>query len=61
MKSESVERFDPRELPDTFYDDPYPTYRALRELDPVHRCPDGTWFLTRHADINHIYRYPKVF
>ena len=61
MKSESVKRFDPRELSDTFYDDPYPTYRALRELDPVHRCPDGTWFLTRHADINHIYRHPKVF
>jgi hypothetical protein len=29
--------------------DPYPTYRKLREQDPVHLCPDGTWFLTPGA------------
>lgn len=56
-----VELFDPRSLDPAFYADPYPTYRALRELSPVHRCPDGTYFFTRHADLNRIYRDPKTF
>src|SRR5262249_23290406 len=49
-------RFDPNSLGPEFYADPYPTYTALRELDPVHRCPDGTYFLTRYADLDQIYR-----
>ena len=48
--------FDPNHLDQTFYADPYPTYAALRESDPVHRCPDGTFFLTRYADLDEIYR-----
>lgn len=48
--------FDPASLDAQFYEDPYPTYAALRELDPVHRCPDGTYFLTRYADLDGIYR-----
>jgi cytochrome P450 len=48
--------FDPNTLAPAFYANPYPTYAALREYDPVHRCPDGTWFLTRYADLDHIYR-----
>jgi hypothetical protein len=39
-----------------FLDDPYPTYRALRECDPIHRMPDGSYFLTRHADLVAVYR-----
>jgi cytochrome P450 len=32
--------------------DPYPTYRALREADPVHRSPFmGAWVLTRYRDV----------
>jgi cytochrome P450 len=32
--------------------DPYPTYRALRESDPVHRSPFlGAWVLTRYRDV----------
>ena len=32
--------------------DPYPTYRALRKADPVHRSPSiGAWVLTRYRDI----------
>jgi cytochrome P450 len=53
--------FDPNHLPASFYDDPYPTYRALRELEPVHRCPDGTFFLSRHADLEQIYRDREHF
>jgi cytochrome P450 len=31
--------------------DPYPAYRRLRELEPVHRSPLGFWALSRHADV----------
>jgi cytochrome P450 len=48
--------FDPAALGTAFYEDPYPTYAALRELDPVHHCLDGSYFLTRHADLDQIYR-----
>lgn len=37
-----------------FIDDPYPTFRWMRENDPVHRyrtLVDDAWILTRHADI----------
>jgi len=56
-----VAAFDPNRLGAAFYEDPYPTYAALRELDPVHRCPDGTWFLTRYADLDQIYRDRSSF
>jgi hypothetical protein len=39
--------FDLRALPADFYEDPFPYYHALRRVDPVHRCPDGSYFLTR--------------
>jgi cytochrome P450 len=51
-----VRGFSLRELPDSFYDDPYPTYRALQAADPVHRMPDGSLFLTRHCDLEDIYK-----
>ena len=56
-----VDTFDPRRFDAAFYDDPYPTLHALREYSPVHRCPDNTIFLTRHADLNRVYRDPKTF
>ncbi len=48
--------FSLKDLPDSFYDDPYPTYRALQSADPVHRMPDGSFFLTRHRDLEAIYK-----
>jgi len=45
-----------KNLPDAFYDDPYPTYRALQSADPIHRMPDGSLFLTRHRDLEAIYK-----
>lgn len=41
--------FDPGN-PD-FVHDPYPTFAALREHDPVHRSPMGSWVLTRYEDV----------
>jgi cytochrome P450 len=37
-------------LDPTFRADPYPTYRALRESDPVHRLALGGWALLRYRD-----------
>jgi cytochrome P450 len=53
--------FDLRELPRSFYEDPYPTYRLLRESDPVHRLPDGSYFLSRYADLERVYRDTTTF
>ena len=57
----TAESFDPSTLGAAFYEDPYPTYAALREFAPVHRCPDGTYFLTRYADLDYIYRNRDSF
>src|SRR3984893_18623316 len=48
--------FDPQRLSAAFYDSPYETYAALRAWDPVHRCADGSYFLTRYADLDQVYR-----
>ena len=53
--------FDLRQLGDAFYADPFPTYRALRESEPVRRMPDGSIFLTRYADVVAVYKDPKTF
>ncbi|WP_151769946.1 cytochrome P450 [Streptomyces abyssomicinicus] len=31
--------------------DPYPLYARMRREDPVHRSPQGIWYLTRYADV----------
>ncbi len=54
-------RFDLLHLTDAFYDDPYPTYRALRQCEPVKRLADGSLFLTRYADLDRIYRDTTTF
>ena len=51
-----IRNFDWHDLPLGFYEDPFPWYRALREHDPVHRCPDGSFTLTRYADCAAVYR-----
>ncbi|WP_118181372.1 cytochrome P450 [Paraburkholderia phosphatilytica] len=53
--------FDLRHLTPGFYADPYPLYRALRAHEPVKRMPDGSLFLTRYADVQAVYRDPKLF
>ena len=53
--------FDLRHLPPAFYENPYPTYRALREETPVCRLPDGSLFLTRYADMERVYKDTAKF
>ncbi len=48
--------FDLLHLEPGFLDDPFPFYDRLRRYDPVHRCPDGSYFLTRYDDVVEVYR-----
>lgn len=56
-----VRDFSLQALPVSFYADPYPTYRALQMRDPIHRMPDGSLFLTRHRDLEAIYKDTTTF
>jgi cytochrome P450 len=56
-----AEHFDIEKLTPEFYANPYPTYRALREREPVKRLPNGSYFLTRYDDLVGIYKSTKLF
>ncbi len=58
---EIAHAFDLRALPPDFYANPFPVYAALREREPVRRMPDGSWFLTRYADLVAVYRDAHAF
>jgi len=53
--------FDLRNLPDSFYDDPFPTYRSLREHAPLKLLPGGGVFVSRYADVLAVYQDPITF
>src|SRR6187551_1210599 len=53
--------FDLEKLTPEFYANPYPTYRSLRETEPVKRLPNGTYFLTRYNDLVAAYKNTKTF
>jgi cytochrome P450 len=53
--------FDLRALPADFYANPYPVYARLRETEPIKRMPDGSYFLTRYADLVSVYRDAQTF
>ncbi|MFD1814225.1 cytochrome P450 [Rhodococcus gannanensis] len=40
-----------------FHEDPYPTYRRLREEAPLYHNPDiGFWALSRHSDVQEAFK-----
>ena len=50
-------------IDETFFDDPYPTYAALREAGAIHWSDEffgGAWLLTRHADVEAALRDPRL-
>lgn len=59
--AQAARAFDLKHLPPDFIDDPYPWYHALREHDPVHRMPDGSYFLTRYDDCETLYKDAKIY
>ena len=56
-----AQAFDLRRLPAGYYANPYPTYHALREHAPVHRLPDGGYFLARYADCAAVYKDASAY
>lgn len=59
--NEAVRAFNIQSLPDDYVADPYRYLAALRETDPVHRNPDGSYVLTRYADLARVYRDPALW
>jgi hypothetical protein len=53
-------RFDWARPSAAFIDDPYPTFDALRALDPVHEWAPNSVLLTRYADLIAVYRSPHA-
>ena len=53
--------FDLEKLTPEFYLNPYPTYRALREHEPIKRLPNGSYFLTRYDDLATAYKNTRAF
>jgi cytochrome P450 len=53
--------FDLERLTPEFYVNPYPTYRALRENEPLKRMPNGSYFLTRYDDLVAAYKNTRAF
>jgi cytochrome P450 len=56
-----AQSFDIKRLDPSFLEDPFPVYRALREHDPVHRMPDGSYFLSRYDDCAAVYHDAKTW
>ncbi len=48
-------------LPEGFHENPYPTYSALREEAPVCVQSDGSVILSRHEDLDLVYRDTERF
>jgi cytochrome P450 len=53
--------FDIEKLTPEFYADPYPTYRALREHEPVKLLRNGSYFLTQYDELVVAYKNTKLF
>jgi cytochrome P450 len=53
--------FDLRRLPADYFANPYPYYHALRAHAPVHRLPDGSYFLSRYVDCVTVYKDVILF
>jgi len=53
--------FDLVDLPAGFHDDPYPIYHALRTYAPVHRMASGSVLVSRHADLEAIYKDTALY
>jgi cytochrome P450 len=61
IAQELAANFDIEKLAPDFYADPYPTYRALRQHEPVKRMRNGGYFLSRYDDLVSVYKNTKSF
>jgi cytochrome P450 len=53
--------FDLANPPDGFTQNPFPHYDALLQNSPVTPQPDGSFLITKHADLNAIYRDTALY
>src|ERR1043166_2503283 len=58
---ELADGFDLEHLTGEFYANPYPTYRALRETEPVKRMRNGSYFLTSYDDLVTAYKNTRAY
>jgi hypothetical protein len=52
----ATEDFDLFQLPKTYYDNPYPFFKQLRDNEPAHLNSDGSVLLTRYDDVKAVWR-----
>ena len=56
-----AQSFDVVSLPPGFHADPYPVYAALLDHAPVHRMASGSVLLSRHADLEAVYKDTETY
>ncbi len=56
-----AQSFDLVRYPAGFIADPYPVYHAMRMFAPVHRMASGSVLVTRHAELEMIYKDTATF
>lgn len=56
-----ITELDLAHLPPGFAEDPFPFYQRLLREAPVLRQPDGSYLISRHADLDRIYRDTQLF
>lgn len=61
LPPEAVASLDLTDPPLGFLDDPFPFYDALLAHAPVRPQPDGSILLSRHADLDRIYRDATIY
>ncbi len=61
LRPEAVTSLDLTNPPPEFLDDPFPFYDALLAHAPVLPQPDGSILLSRHADLDRIYRDTRLY
>jgi cytochrome P450 len=61
ISADEARAFDLENPPAGFVDDPFPFYAALLAHAPVLRQPDGSVLLSRHADLDRIYRDTTLY
>ena len=53
---DTIADFDLNAIDRGFIENPFPTLHRLRSESPVHWNPDGSVYLTRHADCLKVYQ-----
>ena len=52
--------FNIKKIDQAFLDNPFPTYKIMRDYHPVHQNPDGSYFITRYEDVVLSFKHPSM-